>query len=448
MTSEPPHDGELDQEVERALERVEQGEQIALRRFSTPQMRAFHLSWFAFFLAFFGWFGIAPLMAVVREDLDLSSSQVGNTIIASVAVTAFARQLVGWCCDRFGPRLSYSGLLILGAIPVIAIGLAENYESLLLLRLAIGVIGASFVITQYHVSLMFSADVVGTANATAAGWGNLGGGLAQMAVPLVLSALIWCGIEEALGWRLAMLLPGSALLVMGIAYYHWTQDTPFGNFGELRERQRARPAAPGSSVLRLAAADYRVWTLFLAYAACFGVELTINNIAALYFHDRFGLSVGVAGVVAGLFGLMNLFARPLGGLIGDRAGIRSGLRGRALFLAGVLLLEALMLIVFSRMGALPLAIASMIVCSLFVQMSEGATFSIVPFVNRRALGSVAGLVGAGGNAGAVGFGFLLRGESRAVEDALLVIALFVLCAAVLVLVVRFDRSRAATPTRE
>jgi len=45
---------------------------IALLRFSTPQMRAFHMSWFAFFLCFFAWFGIAPLMSIVREEMHLT----------------------------------------------------------------------------------------------------------------------------------------------------------------------------------------------------------------------------------------------------------------------------------------------------------------------------------------------------------------------------------------
>ena len=76
--------------------------------------------------------------------------------------------------------------------------------------------------------------------------------------------------------------------------------------------------------------------------------------------------------------------------------------------------------------------------SLFVQMSEGATFSVVPFINRKALGSVAGIVGAGGNAGAVAFGFLFRAESLTYTDALMIVGVVVLIASALVFVVRFS----------
>jgi NNP family nitrate/nitrite transporter-like MFS transporter len=92
--------------------------------------------------------------------------------------------------------------------------------------------------------------------------------------------------------------------------------------------------------------------------------------------------------VAALFGLMNIFARTLGGVVGDRWGIRWGLRGRVWFMGLILFLEGLSLMVFSQQSALPMAIATLILFSLFVQMSEGATFSVVPFINK-ALGAVA-----------------------------------------------------------
>src|SRR3546814_7337099 len=59
------------------------------------------------------------------------------------------------------------------------IALVHSYTAFLSLRLMIGVIGASFVITQYHTSVMFAPNVVGTANAATAGWGNAGGGVAD-----------------------------------------------------------------------------------------------------------------------------------------------------------------------------------------------------------------------------------------------------------------------------
>ena len=386
---------------------------IDLFSFRTPQMRTFHLTWVAFFFCFFGWFGIAPLMVYVRDELGLTKTQIGNIIIASVAITIFARLLVGWLCDRIGPRIAYSILLILGSIPVMCIGLADSYLSFMMFRLAIGIIGASFVITQYHTSVMFAPNCVGTANATSAG----------------------------LSWRYAMIVPGVVLFLMGFVYYFGTQDTPGGNFRDIKESHPKFQGGQKNSLANFIAVmkDSRVWVLFLAYAACFGIELTINNIAALYFVDRFELTPPTAGLIAGLFGLMNIFARTLGGVFGDRFGRIGGLKGRVRWLAITLACEGLFLVLFSQMNALGLAIGVMILFSLFVQMAEGATFSVVPFVNRKAVGAVSGIVGAGGNAGAVAAGFLFRG-SLTYQEALLVIGIVVTISAGLALIVRFSQA--------
>ena len=188
----------------------------------------------------------------------------------------------------------------------------------------------------------------------------------------------------------------------------------------------------------LAIKDYRVWALFLIYAACFGVELTINNVAALYYHDHFQLDVKTAGLIAGLFGLMNIFARTVGGAFSDFFAKKMGLRGRVMFLFVVLLGEGIMLMVFSQMAVLVLAVGAMIVFSLFVQMSEGATYGIVPFINRKALGAVAGIVGAGGNAGAVAAGFLFRSESITMQQGLLYLGITVAVAAFATTLVKFS----------
>jgi len=421
---------------------------IDLFSLKTPQMRAFHMSWFAFFLCFFAWFGIAPLMAVVREELGLSKAQIGNTIIASVSITIVARLIIGWLCDKIGPRLSYTVLLLVGSLPVMAIGFANDYTSFMLFRLGIGVIGASFVITQYHTSVMFAPNVVGTANATSAGWGNLGGGVTQMIMPLVFAAFIGLGYSDFWSWRLSMVVAGAVCFVTGIAYYFFTTDLPDGNFKELRAKGEIRSSEKSNGTFLLAAKDRRVWALFVVYAACFGVELTINNIAALYYMDYFDLGLKTAGLVAGLFGLMNIFARTTGGIIGDRFGQRGGLKGRVKWLFMALLVEGCALIIFSRMAVLPVAIGSMIIFSLFVQMSEGATYSVVPFINKKALGSVSGIVGAGGNMGAVGAGFLFRSEALSWPQALLILGGLVIVCSFATALVRFSPEAEAAARAE
>lgn len=414
---------------------------INLFDFKSIQMRTFHLTWFAFFLCFFGWFGIAPLMAVVREDLLLTKAQIGNTIIASVGITILVRLLIGPLTDKFGPRRVYTGLLALGAIPVMSIGLANSYEGFLFGRLAIGAIGASFVITQYHTSMMFAPNVVGTANATTAGWGNLGGGVTQMVMPLFFAAILALGVSEALSWRLAMIIPGVLMLVTAVAYWKFTTDTPDGDFKDLRTKAGDTLDAKDSSAMasfKAAASDYRVWLLFVVYAACFGVELTLHNIAAIYYFDNFELTLKTAGMIAGLFGLMNLFARTLGGAVSDYMARNVGFQGRIMFLFVVVLCEGLALMLFSQQTVLVLAVGSMLFFSLFVQMTEGATYGIVPFVNKKALGAVAGIVGAGGNVGAVAAGFLFKAEGISYSQGLFYIGCTVTCVSVLVLLVRFS----------
>lgn len=405
------------------------------------QMRTFHITWLTFFVCFFGWFGLAPLMPIIREDLHLTKPQIGNAIIAAVSMTVFARLLMGRLCDTIGPRLTYTGLLLVGAIPVFGIGLAHSYESFLLFRLAIGIIGASFVITQYHTSAMFADNIKGTANAVAGGWGNLGGGVTNMVMPLILGGIVAMGYTKPEAWRLAMLVPGVMLLIMAFVYYRYTKDTPEGNFADInRTRNQAAPVS-----FWQASADWRVWALFLAYGACFGIEITFDGVAALYFVDTFKLTLAEAGLWAGVFGGMNLFARAVGGIVADKVGNRYGMRGKGILLAAVLLLEGIGIVGFSQTHSLALAITLMLTFAMFLKMANGTTYAIVPFVNKKAVGMVSGIVGAGGNVGGVLAGFLFKSESISYGQAFLYIGLAVAAVSFVVMLTRFESKTQETP---
>jgi MFS transporter, NNP family, nitrate/nitrite transporter len=404
------------------------------------QMRTFHITWITFFFCFFGWFGIAPLMPLVREQLHLTKAQVGNITIASVSATILARLIIGKLCDSWGPRRSYTMLLLLGAVPVIGIGLANSYESFLLFRLIIGIIGASFVITQFHTSLMFAPNVVGTANAVAGGWGNLGGGVTNFVMPLIAAALVGAGYIDRLdSWRYAMIIPGLILFLMAFIYYYFTKDTPAGNFDEVQRDSGYKP----KGTFLLACRDYRTWVLAVAYAACFGIEITVDNVAAIYFVDHFNATLIVAGALAGLFGFMNLFARALGGILSDKIGFRYGLKGKGMLLAVFLMLEGIGIMLFSKAGSLPIAIFSMLFFALFLKMANGATYSIVPFINKQSIGSVAGIVGAGGNLGAMLVAFLFKSPLITYSQAFYFIGIGVLLIGIAVVTVNMSSKEVA-----
>ncbi|NBB27311.1 NarK family nitrate/nitrite MFS transporter [Cellulophaga sp. BC115SP] len=397
------------------------------------QMKTFHITWITFFFCFFGWFGIAPLMKIVKDDLGLTKAQIGNVMIASVSATIFARLIIGRLCDTLGPRLTYTGLLLLGSIPVIGIGLANSYESFLLFRLAIGVIGASFVITQYHTSMMFAPKIKGTANAVAGGWGNLGGGITNMVMPLVFAAFVGAGYTKPEAWRLAMMIPGVILLVMAFVYFRYTKDTPAGNFSEITRQQQTK----GS--FWAAASDFRTWILFLAYGACFGIEITFDNVAALYFSEYFKCDLATAGLLAGIFGFMNLFARAIGGIVADKVGAKMGMRGKGWLLAGLLTFEGIGIILFAQTNSLAMAVVAMLGFAFFLKMANGATYAIVPFIDSKNVGSVSGIVGAGGNLGGVLAGFLFKSENITYNQAFFYIGLVVGAIGLVVAISRFEK---------
>ena len=260
---------------------------------------------------------------------------------------------------------------------------------------------------------MFAPSVVGTANATTAGWGNLGGGVTQLVMPIVLGALTvgafvpfttirflpGLGLSDAAGWRVSMVLAGVTCALVGVAYACLTQDAPKGDYKVLRAAGQLPPKHRVKGAFATACRDSRVWALFVIYGACFGIELTFNNVVVLYFIDYFDYfqtmhveqALQWAGAAATLYGLTNLSARTLGGAVGDRCGRMWGLAGRARWLFIALFAEGVALMLFSQMSVLTLALPMLLLVGISVQISNGATYAVVPFINKQALGSVAGI---------------------------------------------------------
>lgn len=386
--------------------------EIRLCSTSRPHMRGFHCSWFSFFIAFFIWFAISPLLGEIRTDLGLTTKQIWTSSIVGVGSTIGVRFLLGPLCDKYGARVLFSAVLCFAAIPTACTGLIQNATQLYILRALIGVAGGSFVMCQYWTSVMFAREVVGTANALAGGWGNLGAGVTQLVMGSFLFPL-FKGIFEAeenpaeSAWRTVCIIPAIIAFTTGVTVYFISDDSPKGNYAELR-KTGSMPQVSGVNSLMVGSLNANTWILFVQYACCFGVELTMYTASALYFKDHFGLSTETAAAMASIFGWMNLFARGLGGFISDVVNYKSGMKGRIITHTIILALEGILVLIFANTESLGAAIIVLVFFSLFVQAAEGTSYAIVPYVDPPNTGSVSGIVGAGGNVGAVCFGLGFR----------------------------------------
>jgi len=387
--------------------------EIKLCNFSRPHMRAFHCSWWGFFIAFFIWFAPAPLLSEIRTTLGLSKQQIWTSNIVGVGGTIFMRFLLGPACDKYGARILFAVVLCVASIPTAMLGLVNSSTGLAVIRLFIGIAGGSFVMCQFWTSRMFTKDIVGTANALVGGWGNLGGGVTQLVMGTALFPLfkeITGSAETA--WRTVCIVPAIVAFGTGVTLYYISDDAPKGNYSEMK-KNGTMPEISAAASFRDGAFNFNTWVLFIQYACCFGVELTMNNAAALYFKDEFGQSTESAAAIASIFGWMNLVARGLGGYSSDKLNAKYGMRGRLAVQSVFLLIEGILVLVFARTTSLPAAIVIMVFFSGCVQAAEGSTYGIVPYVDPAATGSISGIVGAGGNSGAVGFGLGFRQLSYA-----------------------------------
>jgi NNP family nitrate/nitrite transporter-like MFS transporter len=346
-------------------------------------------------------------------SLDITKQEIWISSILAIASSGLTRLITGPLNDKFGARWIMCTTLVMTGIPTGLAGLfVHSASALYWTRFAIGFAGSAFVSCQSWTSKMFAVEIAGTANALAAGWGNLGGGVAQIVMGAVLYPLfrkIYGGdssdplVEQQaseLAWRTILVFPALMCFAMAFAVVRYSDDTPKGNVARLRREGKLQPVSAIDS-LRKGASSWNTWILFIHYGLCFGTEITMTQAVSLYFKEEFGQSTASSAAIASVIGLMDLFARGLGGLASDLSNVKAGMRGRLWTQAIILLLEGALMMAFSRARTLVGAICGMILFSLFVQAAEGSTFAIVPYVDCSVTGSIAGIVGAGGNIGGI-----------------------------------------------
>ncbi|MFT4176810.1 MAG: MFS transporter [Luteolibacter sp.] len=433
---------------------------LQLLDFKSPSIRTLHITWFAFFMTFVLWFAHAPFKGALTEAFSLTDAQWKALLILNVALTIPARIVVGILVDKFGPRVSFSLLLMVSGTLCTIFALSRSFEMLALTRFLMGFAGAGFVIGIRLVGEWFPPRQVGLAEGIYGGWGNFGSAAAAIVLPSV--ALLFGGED---GWRYAFITAGAVAFCYGIFFYRSVRDTPKGStYFKPKKSGGLEVSTPRDFVFllimnipmfaALAALAWKLspagvallsatavniiyvvlfilflvqaWQIYrvnatmlkeggvpefqrypfrqvailnMNYMIAFGSELAVISMLPGFFADTFGLTPIKAGLISAGFATITIAARPSGGWISDRFGRRKTM---LIVLAG-LAVGYLLLARIDATWPLALAVAATIGCGLFVHACNGAVFAMVPLIQRRMTGQIAGMTGAYGNVGGVIF---------------------------------------------
>ncbi|EST08075.1 Major facilitator superfamily [Kalmanozyma brasiliensis GHG001] len=424
---------------------------------------AFWLATLGFFVAFLSWFAFAPLMPeAVRADLRLSAVQVTHSNMAALGGTAVVRLIAGPACDRYGPRKVMAALLVIGAIPSGLAAVVQSAGGLYTVRFFISILGATFVTCQAWCSTFYDKSVVGTANAFSGGWGNMGGGVTVAAMIGLFERYVHAGLTPRMAWRVCFpTLPVPALLLVAGMILLFGKDHPAGKWSqrhqfqgtavaiaqgekieldasERAEYERAagdrekgpakganfREVTPAEAAKHVEAVDTaqsepmtfkrlmvilvdpRVWMCFMCYLLTFGLETAMDAalpglLVTLFQSGTF--SAIDAAYAASMYGLLNLYARPLGGVVSDILYSKYGLRGRVIWLLATAFSQGIAMIGLgiycNRNPTLSGVLWFIFLIGTTGFLANGANYGIPAIICPSAIGTVSGIVGAAGNLG-------------------------------------------------
>lgn len=186
--------------------------------------RILHSTWLAFFITFLVWFSHAPLMSTIKSSMGLTDIEAKILLILNVALTIPARIVTGMLVDKYGPRNSYTAMLVATALLCFFFAFAQSFETLALAKFLMGFVGAGFVIGIRMISEWYPANQLGLAEGIYKGMGNVGSAVG--AGSLVYIASLFGGED---GWRYAIASTGVIALLYSAFYYYAVTDTPVGS---------------------------------------------------------------------------------------------------------------------------------------------------------------------------------------------------------------------------
>jgi NNP family nitrate/nitrite transporter-like MFS transporter len=358
------------------------------------------LTWttLAFFAGFAGVSAFGPIVANLKQSMELNPLFVG-LLAASPALTgSLLRIPFGAMVDRVGGKKPILILLSLAVAGIAAMTLLftifsppqpSHYPLFLMAGMLCGCGIAVFSVGIPTVSYWYPQKKQGTALAIYAGLGNMAPGMFAIALPFLVVSL---------GFAISYVLWLGMLLSLLIVFLFYMKDAPYFQYKEMGIQidedalfiacgEELIPSGNVMESLKRAGSNWRTWILTMFYFVTFGGFIALTVWFPTYWREYFGTSLVLAGFFTALYSLSASILRVFGGFISDRIGGE-----KTVFLSFVVVaVGAFLMIVASR--SMAMAVTGVMLLALGMGFANAAVFKLVPKYTPETVGGAAGLVG-------------------------------------------------------
>ena len=342
-----------------------------------------------------------------KESLELSGALLGLLLSSPHLSKALLRIPFGAWVDEVGgkkPLLILLGLTVAGMAGLVSLLFlyypgdfdASLFPFLLLFGFLGGAGGATFSVGIPQTSYWFPKHRQGFALGVYAGVGNIGPGLFNYAIPLLIG--FWGLTWAYSGWLLFLVIATGLYALFAVdSYYFQLVEKGVGREEAegISEKlgQNVFPSGGAWLSLKESAANYRTWVLVFLYTISFGGGFTaLTAWFPTYWSLFHEMDLLTAGLVAAIFTVYGSIIRIPGGSLSDRFGGEN----IAILSFGTMVVGAgIMTIAVSFWPAF----LGMMILGTGMGVANAAVFELVPLYIPEAVGGASGWIGGIGGAG-------------------------------------------------
>jgi len=321
-------------------------------------------------LGFMVWVILSSLMPYIKEDIQLTSSQLAWVTAIPVLIGSIMRIPYGYWTNRHGARKLFMISFVLLLAPVFWVSQADSFADLIVGGVFLGIGGAVFSVGVTSLPKYYPKERHGFVNGIY-GIGNLGTALSAFGAPVLASAI---------GWSKTVMLYSIALVLL--AGFNFL----------LGDRKETPVRTPIMEQIKAVSGNEKLWFLCLFYFLTFGSFVAFTVYLPNFLVSHFDLDKVDAGMRTAGFIALATAMRPIGGWLGDRF---NPFKILMFVFAG--LTAAAILLSFSP--SIALYTVGCLTVALCAGTGNGTIFKLVPLYFTKQAGIANGMISAMGGLG-------------------------------------------------